>query len=74
MLQFQDLYPAAAFINVNDAIWSMYFNELLPLLAKDGDDGNYAVTVDADLACLQVHKQCHTACSLIHSHHKRIIR
>ncbi|EES13917.1 chorismate mutase 2 [Sorghum bicolor] len=50
----RDLYPAAALLNVNDAIWSMYFNELLPLLAKNGDDGNYAVTVDADLACLQV--------------------
>lgn len=49
-----ELYPAAAFVNVNDAIWSMYFNELLPLLAKNGDDGNYAVTVDSDLACLQV--------------------
>jgi chorismate mutase len=49
------LHLAAAFINVNDAIWSMYFNELLPLLAKKGDDGNYAATVDSDLACLQVH-------------------
>ncbi|TVU05702.1 hypothetical protein EJB05_48879 [Eragrostis curvula] len=48
-----DLYPAAAFVNVNDAIWSVYFNNLLPLLAKNGDDGNYAVTVDSDLACLQ---------------------
>ncbi|KAF8772938.1 hypothetical protein HU200_005339 [Digitaria exilis] len=50
----RELYPAAAFVNVNDAIWSMYFNELLPLLAKTGDDGNYAATVDSDLACLQV--------------------
>ncbi|RLM61272.1 chorismate mutase 2-like isoform X1 [Panicum miliaceum] len=50
----RELYPAAVFVNVNDAIWSMYFNELLPLLAKNGDDGNYAVTVDSDLACLQV--------------------
>lgn len=32
----------------------MYFNELLPLVAKTGDDGNYAATVDSDLACLQV--------------------
>ncbi|KAK3121817.1 hypothetical protein QOZ80_8BG0661290 [Eleusine coracana subsp. coracana] len=49
-----ELYPAAAFVNVNDAIWSAYFNDLLPLLAKnDSDDGNYAVTVDTDLACLQ---------------------
>ncbi|KAK3123533.1 hypothetical protein QOZ80_8AG0632310 [Eleusine coracana subsp. coracana] len=50
-----ELYPAPAFVNVNDAIWSTYFNDLLPLLAKNGsDDGNYAVTVDTDLACLQV--------------------
>ncbi|KAL5668217.1 hypothetical protein ACJX0J_020438, partial [Zea mays] len=49
-----DLYPAAASVNVNDAIWSMYFDELLPRLAKNGDDGNYAVAADADLACLQV--------------------
>ncbi|KAL6647356.1 hypothetical protein ACP70R_014793 [Stipagrostis hirtigluma subsp. patula] len=48
-----ELYPAAAMVNVNDAIWSIYFNELLPLLAKNGNDGNYAVTVDSDLACLQ---------------------
>ncbi|OEL15258.1 Chorismate mutase 2 [Dichanthelium oligosanthes] len=50
----RELYPAAAFVNLNDAIWSMYFNELLPVLANNGDDGNYAVTVDSDLACLQV--------------------
>ncbi|CAO2172953.1 unnamed protein product [Urochloa humidicola] len=50
----RDSYPGAAFVNVNDAIWSMYFNELLPMLAKNGDDGNYAVTVDSDLACVQV--------------------
>ncbi|XP_062192098.1 chorismate mutase 2, cytosolic-like [Phragmites australis] len=48
-----ELYPAAAFVNVNDAIWSAYFNDLLPVLAKNGDDGNYAVTVDSDLSCLQ---------------------
>ncbi|KAL6596275.1 hypothetical protein ACP70R_047639 [Stipagrostis hirtigluma subsp. patula] len=48
-----ELYPAAAMVNANDAIWSIYFNELLPLLAKNGNDGNYAVTVDSDLACLQ---------------------
>uniref|UniRef100_A0A0E0ICJ5 Chorismate mutase n=1 Tax=Oryza nivara TaxID=4536 RepID=A0A0E0ICJ5_ORYNI len=48
-----ELYSAAALVNVNDAIWSMYFNELLPLLAKNGDDGNYAATVSSDLVCLQ---------------------
>ncbi|WVZ92731.1 hypothetical protein U9M48_038775 [Paspalum notatum var. saurae] len=49
----RELYLAAASVNVNDAIWSMYFSELLPVLTKNGDDGNYAVTVDSDLACLQ---------------------
>ncbi|CAM0947152.1 unnamed protein product [Alopecurus aequalis] len=48
-----DLYPAAASVNVNDDIWGIYFNELLPLLAKNDDDGNYAVTAASDLACLQ---------------------
>lgn len=42
----------------------MYFDELLPRLAKNGDDGNYAVAADADLACLQVRKQCHTSESI----------
>lgn len=48
-----DLYPGAASVNVNDVIWGIYFNELLPLLAKNGDDGKYAVTAASDLACLQ---------------------
>uniref|UniRef100_A0A0E0LVC3 Chorismate mutase n=1 Tax=Oryza punctata TaxID=4537 RepID=A0A0E0LVC3_ORYPU len=48
-----ELYSAAAFVNVNDAIWSTYFNQLLPLLAKNSDDGNYAATVASDLVCLQ---------------------
>jgi len=39
---------------VNDAIWKMYFDELLPLFTVDGDDGNYAETVALDFACLQV--------------------
>ncbi|VAI86257.1 unnamed protein product [Triticum turgidum subsp. durum] len=50
-----DLHPGAASVNVNDAIWGMYFSELLPQLANNGsDDGNYAVTAASDLACLQV--------------------
>lgn len=49
-----DLHPGAASVNVNDAIWGMYFSELLPQLANNGsDDGNYAVTAASDLACLQ---------------------
>jgi chorismate mutase len=40
---------------VNDAIWKMYFDELLPLFTVNGDDGNYAETVALDFACLQVY-------------------
>lgn len=43
---------------MNDAIWKMYFNELLPLFTVDGDDGNYAETVALDFACLKVHVLC----------------
>jgi len=32
----------------------MYFQDLLPLLATSGDDGNYAQTAAADLSLLQV--------------------
>lgn len=38
---------------MNDAIWNIYFNQLLRLLAKEGDDGDYAATAASDLACLQ---------------------
>ncbi|OEL26271.1 Chorismate mutase 2 [Dichanthelium oligosanthes] len=48
------LHPLASMVTVNDAIWKMYFDELLPLLTVDGDDGNYAETVALDFACLQV--------------------
>uniref|UniRef100_A0A0A9DSP5 Chorismate mutase n=1 Tax=Arundo donax TaxID=35708 RepID=A0A0A9DSP5_ARUDO len=48
------LHPTASSASVNDAIWKMYFNELLPLFTVDGDDGNYAETVSLDFACLQV--------------------
>lgn len=41
-------------VTVNDAIWKMYFDELLPLFTVDGDDGSYAETVALDFACLQV--------------------
>ncbi|KAH7523965.1 hypothetical protein FEM48_Zijuj06G0068100 [Ziziphus jujuba var. spinosa] len=47
------LHPAANSINVNNKIWDTYFNQLLPLLAKPGDDGNYASTATSDLNCLQ---------------------
>ncbi|KAL6888414.1 hypothetical protein ACP4OV_009440 [Aristida adscensionis] len=48
------LHPIASSVTVNDAIWKMYFNELLPLFTVDGDDGNYAETAALDFACLQV--------------------
>ncbi|KAF5192630.1 Chorismate mutase [Thalictrum thalictroides] len=49
----QVLYPAAASVNINDTIWKMYFDKLLPLFAADGDDGNYGSTAECDLKCLQ---------------------
>ncbi|KAJ1413112.1 Chorismate mutase, AroQ class, eukaryotic type [Sesbania bispinosa] len=49
----QFLHPAAALININKAIWKMYFHELLPLFVASGDDGNYAQTADSDLSLLQ---------------------
>ncbi|KAG8070008.1 hypothetical protein GUJ93_ZPchr0006g42402 [Zizania palustris] len=47
------LHPFASSVSVNDAIWKMYFNELLPLFTVDGDDGYYAETVALDFACLK---------------------
>ncbi|XP_021820946.1 chorismate mutase 2 [Prunus avium] len=47
------LHPAAASININEKIWDFYFNQLLPLFAVPGDDGNYASTASSDLDCLQ---------------------
>ncbi|KQJ93666.1 chorismate mutase 2 [Brachypodium distachyon] len=47
------LHPSASSVCVNDAIWKMYFDELLPLFTADGDDGNYSETVALDFACLQ---------------------
>eukprot|EP00268_Persea_americana_P053058 TRINITY_DN5985_c1_g1_i1.p1 TRINITY_DN5985_c1_g1~~TRINITY_DN5985_c1_g1_i1.p1 ORF type:complete len:213 (-),score=48.26 TRINITY_DN5985_c1_g1_i1:1602-2240(-) len=49
----QVLHPAAASININKKIWSMYVYDLLPLFAAKGDDGNYASTMSSDLTCLQ---------------------
>ncbi|KNA05442.1 hypothetical protein SOVF_190380 [Spinacia oleracea] len=50
----QGLPPAAASVNVSKNIWDFYVNQFLPLLAAKGDDGNYALSVASDLACLQV--------------------
>ncbi|QCD99226.1 chorismate mutase [Vigna unguiculata] len=49
----QFLHPGPASININKSIWKMYFQDLLPLLATSGDDGNYAQTAAADLSLLQ---------------------
>lgn len=51
----QVLHPAGASINVNQTIWDVYFNKLLPLFAAEGDDGNYGPAAACDLACLQVY-------------------
>lgn len=49
----QVLHLAAASVNMNEDIWDMYFNKLLPLFVAEGDDGNYASTAASDLNCLQ---------------------
>ncbi|PKU81557.1 Chorismate mutase 2 [Dendrobium catenatum] len=49
----QILYPPASSINVSRTIWDMYFNKLLPLIAIEGDDGNYQQAAASDLICLQ---------------------
>ena len=52
----QELPFAAASVSVNKNIWDSYVNQFLPLLASKGDDGNYALSVAADLVCLQASK------------------
>ncbi|KAK1380377.1 hypothetical protein POM88_027121 [Heracleum sosnowskyi] len=47
------LYPTAAAININETIWDVYVNQLLPLFTTEGDDGNYVPTATSDLQCLQ---------------------
>ncbi|KAL2517561.1 Chorismate mutase 2 [Abeliophyllum distichum] len=49
----QVLHPRGASININEQILNMYHKKLLPLITSDGDDGNYAITADRDLDCLQ---------------------
>nr|CAD1831942.1 unnamed protein product [Ananas comosus var. bracteatus] len=57
----QVLHPTSASVSVNEAIWKMYFNDLLPLFTVEGDDGNYASTVALDLVCLQaLSRRIHT--------------
>ncbi|KAL0312106.1 UNVERIFIED_CONTAM: Chorismate mutase 2 [Sesamum radiatum] len=47
------LHPPGACININEKILNLYLKTLLPLIAADGDDGNYAATAASDLNCLQ---------------------
>lgn len=51
---FQVLHPGSESININKDIWAMYFDNLLPELAAEGDDGNYGSTATLDVLCLQV--------------------
>ena len=48
------MHPAAALINIDNDIWKLYLNELLPMFVASGDDGNYAQTAATDLTLLQV--------------------
>eukprot|EP00252_Welwitschia_mirabilis_P019333 TRINITY_DN4443_c0_g1_i6.p1 TRINITY_DN4443_c0_g1~~TRINITY_DN4443_c0_g1_i6.p1 ORF type:complete len:333 (-),score=61.32 TRINITY_DN4443_c0_g1_i6:169-1167(-) len=49
----QVLHPAANAININEEVWKMYFESLLPGFAINGDDGNYGSTAVCDTMCLQ---------------------
>ena len=50
----QVLHPAANNININDAIMTMYLEDLLPKLTVAEDDGNYGSASVCDVQCLQV--------------------
>lgn len=47
------LHPPASSVNVSKTIYDIYFQKLLPSFVSNGDDGNYAIAVGHDLACLQ---------------------
>ncbi|KAL3650912.1 chorismate mutase [Castilleja foliolosa] len=47
------LHPPGASININEKILNLYVKTLLPLVAAEGDDRNYAPTATSDLICLQ---------------------
>ncbi|KOM42062.1 hypothetical protein LR48_Vigan04g226000 [Vigna angularis] len=54
------LQGAGASINTNKEIWKMYFDDLIPMFIRWGDDGNYAQTALADLKLLQaISKRIH---------------
>ncbi|KMZ65350.1 Chorismate mutase [Zostera marina] len=47
------LYPAAASVNISEIILKTYIEKLVPLFTSSGDDGQYALSVASDMACLQ---------------------
>lgn len=47
------LHPVADSININSKIWEMYFDSLLPILVRDGNDGNCGSTAVCDTICLR---------------------
>ncbi|KAE8697477.1 Chorismate mutase 1 [Hibiscus syriacus] len=49
----QVLHPIADTINMNSKVWEMYFKNIVPKLAKEGDDGNCGSTAVCDTMCLQ---------------------
>ncbi|KAK8566022.1 hypothetical protein V6N12_059565 [Hibiscus sabdariffa] len=49
----QVLHPIADTININPKVWQMYFKNIIPKLAKEGDDGNCRSTAICDTMCLQ---------------------
>jgi chorismate mutase len=40
-------------VNINDKILSLYFDEIMPLICKSGDDGNYGSSAVCDVNVLQ---------------------
>ncbi|XP_039063683.1 chorismate mutase 1, chloroplastic-like [Hibiscus syriacus] len=49
----QVINPIADTININPKVWQMYFTNIIPRLAKEGDDGNCGSTAVCDTMCLQ---------------------
>ncbi|XP_039042748.1 chorismate mutase 1, chloroplastic-like [Hibiscus syriacus] len=49
----QVLHPIADKINMNPKVWEIYFKNIVPKLAKEGEDGNCGSTAVCDAMCLQ---------------------
>ena len=47
------LHPYAEQININDQVLALYFEELLPRICEEGDDGNYGSCALSDINVLQ---------------------